>query len=227
MTAMTTTTHESIEAAIVAAVAEMPAITKGNTANIPTKTGPSYSYRYADLADILDVVRSILAKHGLAVVQDATTPERGGVAVTTRIVWAGGAVMEFGPLAMPAGGGGGGPQAMGSAITYARRYALLAALGIATEDDDGQAAQRATQAHDREAAEVTRGRQLYGALMSWRSSPAVAERLRRFGHDHGKELTIAAFDADPDWAAAVTDELTAAVDAYESTPTPDPEGDPT
>lgn len=51
--------------------------------------------------------------------------------------------MEFGPLVLPYGNS---PQAAGSAITYARRYALVAALGLATEDDDGAAATQAARA---------------------------------------------------------------------------------
>jgi len=51
--------------------------------------------------------------------------------------------MEFGPLSIPMGKRD--AHSTGSAISYAKRYALCAALGIVTEDDDGQAAQKAAQ----------------------------------------------------------------------------------
>lgn len=140
---MTTT----IYAALVAAQAEFPDVTKAKTANTGT-----YSYRYADLADVLDAVKPVLKAHGLAVIQDAVTEER-GIGVTTIVIHESGEALKFGPLVLPYGNS---PQAAGSAITYARRYALVAALGLATDDDDGalatQAArQRAPEARQRPA----------------------------------------------------------------------------
>jgi hypothetical protein len=126
----------SLAAAYVKAQAEMPSIDKGKTARVDTKSGGSYSYSYADLADALDAIRPILAKHGLAVVQDPVSRQR-SIDVFTTLLHESGECMSFGPLTFPTGDT---PQAVGSAITYARRYALLAALGLATEDDDGQTA---------------------------------------------------------------------------------------
>lgn len=118
--------------AFVAAQAEFPAIHKGRTAEIPTKTGGKYSYSYADLTDVLAGVRPVLAKHGLSLGQSVAGDSR-EVAVTTRIYHSDGWVEEFGPVVLPAGGDA---RSAGSAITYARRYGLTAALGISTEDDD-------------------------------------------------------------------------------------------
>jgi hypothetical protein len=118
-------------AAVVAALAEMPTVAKNKTA----ATG-SYSYQYADLPSILEAVRPVLARHGLAISQEVSTHD-GYIQVTTLLLHKGGHWEAYGPLAMPAGQNA---QASGSAITYARRYALTAVLGIAAEDDDdGQA----------------------------------------------------------------------------------------
>jgi hypothetical protein len=118
-------------AAVVAALAEMPAVPKNKTA----ATG-SYSYQYADLPSILEAVRPVLARHGLAISQEVSTRD-GYIQVTTLLLHKSGHWEAYGPLAMPAGQNA---QASGSAITYARRYALTAVLGIAAEDDDdGQA----------------------------------------------------------------------------------------
>lgn len=115
------------------ALAAMPGIHNTDTAN-----AGSYSYSYASLPYILDKVKPVLALNGWAVAQDVTTADNGWPQVWTRFYHITGAVKTFGPLAMP---GGNNAQAIGSAITYARRYALVAALGLAPDgDDDGQAA---------------------------------------------------------------------------------------
>jgi hypothetical protein len=117
------------------AQAEFPSITKGRTADMER-----YTYKYADLGDVLAGVLPVLHNHGLSTAQDVTG-NKGTVAVATRIYHTSGHVESFGPLEMTAGNT---PQMAGSAITYARRYALCAALGIAPdEDDDGaRASQR-------------------------------------------------------------------------------------
>lgn len=129
---------DQLAAALVVALGELTDVPKGRTARVQMKSGGEYRYTYADLGDALEMVRPVLARHGLGVVQPVATGPK-GVEVTTVIVHSSGQTMTFGPLSMSAGDTS--PQATGSAITYARRYSLLAALGLATEeDDDGQAA---------------------------------------------------------------------------------------
>ena len=91
-----------------------------------------YSYKYASLGAILDHVRPVLAKHGLSIAQNVEIQE-GRVEVTTLLTHASGGWLSFGPIAGPTGNTW---QTLGSGITYGRRYALTAALGIAAEDDD-------------------------------------------------------------------------------------------
>lgn len=122
-------------AAFIKAQAAFPPVKKRRTASIPTKGGGSYSYKYADLADILDAVTGPLRENGFGLVQSVSSPD-GAVGITTRLLHVSGGVIESDVLALPSGGGS---QAAGSAITYARRYSLSALLGIATEDDvDGR-----------------------------------------------------------------------------------------
>lgn len=107
----------------------------------PTKDKKGHNYLYADLADAIEATRKPLAENGLAVVQEATTElhERGiVVVVATYVTHVSGAYIEFGPLMMVTAKTD--PQSVGTAITYARRYAYLAALGVAADDDDGAAA---------------------------------------------------------------------------------------
>lgn len=124
-------------ASFIRAQAEMPDIKKSKTANIPTKSGGSFKYSYADLAAIIPIVKKTLAEHDLGFAQDVAEVN-GNVAVYTRIYHSAGHVEVFGPVVLPAGTDA---REAGSAITYARRYGLTAALGIAADEDvDGQQA---------------------------------------------------------------------------------------
>lgn len=116
----------TINAALVAALGELTNPVKDKIANLG-----GYSYRYADLATIIDHVRPVLAKHELAVTQNVNT-EDGKLEVWTYIHHASGEVITYGPLA---GRAGASWQELGGAVTYARRYALSAALGIAPDED--------------------------------------------------------------------------------------------
>jgi hypothetical protein len=110
---------------------------KSSRAQIPTKSGGSFSYTYAALEDILAAIAPSLRTAGLVLSQEASTVE-GRTSITSRLSHvASGEWMEAGPLAIPHSGD---PQAVGSAITYGRRYQLLGLLGLAAEDDDGQSA---------------------------------------------------------------------------------------
>ncbi len=107
-----------------------PARTK--TAKVPTKSGGSYSYNYADLADVLDAVRGPFSENGLSVMQTAFSDGM-VVGVVTRIMHLSGQWIE-GTLSLPCADTK--PQTIGSAITYARRYSLSPMAGIASDDDD-------------------------------------------------------------------------------------------
>lgn len=123
--------------AFLASQADFPPITKTRTATIKTKSGSEFSYSYADLPDILAAVQPVLMANGLGIAQ-SVVGELADLAVETRIYHKDGWVETFGPIHLP---GGEDARAAGSAVTYARRYALCAALGIAPdEDDDGEAA---------------------------------------------------------------------------------------
>lgn len=98
--------------------------------------------RYATLAAITDATSAALAKHGLVVIQEAEL-STDGVTISTYLLHESGATIEFVPLTMPLTDRK--PQAVGSAITYGRRYALAAVCGLAPDDDDGEAAQAATK----------------------------------------------------------------------------------
>lgn len=105
-----------------------------------TKDAKGNFGKYVTLAAIVEATTSILAKNGLAVMQEVGSDEA-GVTVDTWLVHESGAMMQFKPLTMPCDRK---PQSVGSAITYGRRYALAAMCGLAPDDDDGQVAQDST-----------------------------------------------------------------------------------
>jgi hypothetical protein len=148
----TSPTIGEISAALAKAQGEMQNPVKDRVARVKSDKA-DYTYNYADLANVLDCVRPVLAKHGIAIIQ---SPEVSGDVLTmhTRLVHSSGEWIEsqlsssIDPQAKI--------QTLGSAISYLRRYALQAIVGVvAEEDDDGNASdgrQAQTAARPRTAA---------------------------------------------------------------------------
>jgi len=129
-----------LTAALAKAQAAFPKVLKDRTAKIASTKG-EYSYKYADLASLLDAVRKPLSDNGLALVQPIEITERGMVLHTMLLHSSGAHLDSYYPLATHDR-----PQEMGSEITYSRRYTAGSILGIASEeDDDGAAAQQAAR----------------------------------------------------------------------------------
>lgn len=131
---MTTSTDlRQLATALAAAQAEMPTVPKRASGQVRGNT----RYAYADLSDVWEIIRPVLAKHGLSVAQ---FPSSAGL-VTWLLHSSGQWISE--EFALPSTDS---MQAAGSAITYARRYALCAVLGlVADEDDDGAGAGKRTR----------------------------------------------------------------------------------
>ena len=119
------------------------------------KTNPHFKSKYADLSTVVDAIKPALSKHGLFFVQ-VTHDAPQGVCVETIICHESGEQMSAGRLYVPASKQD--PQGYGSALTYARRYSLMAAFGVPAEDDDGNAAVKAHK-ESKEARDVTPERQ--------------------------------------------------------------------
>lgn len=103
------------------------------------KTNPAFRSKYADLGACLEAVEDALLDNGIALTQETSLDET-GVTVETVMLHESGESIRFGKLHVPASKQD--PQGYGSALTYARRYSLITACGIAPEDDDGNAASR-------------------------------------------------------------------------------------
>jgi hypothetical protein len=101
---------------------------------------PHLRNTYADLASCWDACRGPLGKNGLAVIQTTETLEGDRIKVISTLAHESGEWIR-GDLIIPANGNKGvnPAQAMGSALTYGRRYGLSALVGICPDDDDGNA----------------------------------------------------------------------------------------
>jgi len=115
---------------------------------VKDRTNPHMRNKYATLVACIDAVRGPLSANGIALVQSGTyRPEDGTVVVTTMLLHSSGqwlaADTSFAPSALATKGASAtDAQSIGSAITYGKRYGLMAMVSISSEDedDDGNAA---------------------------------------------------------------------------------------
>lgn len=159
-----------------------------------TRVNPHFRTRYADLGDVLDVIRPPLIANGLWVSQ-STEPAEGGVTVETVVYHEDGGRESLGKLFVPATKSD--PQAYGSALSYARRYALQCAFAVLSDDDDGERAGHAQQID----AEM---------LAAWRAAAArgtdaLQAAFRETPNSESKAATWAAHQAELKAGAAAVD----------------------
>lgn len=104
------------------------------------KTSDAQYGKYADLATVLGAVAPVLSKHGLAVTQTFMPFEFGASTclLRTTLMHSSGESVNSDLLMPSTDGQRNALHAFGAATTYLRRYALLALLNLAAEDDDGQ-----------------------------------------------------------------------------------------
>ena len=112
---------------------------------LKTSTNPHFKSRYADLAACVEAVVESLNANGIMLMQQ-TSECQDGVIVETVFIHESGEMLSSGKLHVPAAKHD--PQGYGSALTYARRYSLMAACGIAPEDDDGNQGVKGTNSED-------------------------------------------------------------------------------
>lgn len=171
---------------------------------------PHFKSKYADLKSCWDACREPLSNNGLSVIQ---LPQADGmeVIVETLLLHSSG---QFIKSALRMTAAKNTPQAIGSAITYARRYALMSVLGIAGDDDDGnessfgqqqyrQQPQQGQQQRQQGPAKVTKN-QLTRMFAILRESHATQDLLkehmsRTYGISSSKDLTMQQYKDVIDW----------------------------
>ena len=141
-----TSIEGSLPSAMAAAFAEIEGATK-------SANNPHFKSKYADITAVIEAIKPALIAHGLFFTQHCEPSEK-GVTVETWLHHAGGDKLSLGKLYVPANKQD--AQGFGSALTYARRYALVTAFGVPTEDDDGNAAVKSQAAKPKTIGEADR-----------------------------------------------------------------------
>lgn len=162
-----TDTHTGLAGALAVLQTRLPVIKRSERAVVPTKTGGTYTYTYADLANISEQILPVLGELGLSFSARPTLNTEGKFVLAYELLHTSGEMRtgEF-PLS------GTTPQAIGSAITYARRYTLCAITGLAPDEDDDAAAAEAASAGQRGTAQRAATRPRPDAT----ARPAATER---------------------------------------------------
>jgi len=125
---------ESI-AGLAAALAKAQGAMKGA---VKDSANPFFKSKYADLASVVEAIRAAFSANGLSYIQTVEPSDKDEVRIETTLLHASGEWISCGVLSLPVSKHD--AQGFGSALTYARRYSLSAAVGVAPEDDDGNAA---------------------------------------------------------------------------------------
>lgn len=173
------------------------------------KSNPAFRSKYADLGACLEAVDDALLSNGIAVYQE-TFADDTGVTVETVFLHESGETIRSGKLHVPAAKHD--PQGYGSALTYARRYSLMTACGIAPEDDDGNAASKTPPRAVPRAAAPAPEQQQGPALMSADQIKVIEDAAKAAGKDIAKickKAQVASLAEMPaDWFEAVLNGIT-------------------
>jgi hypothetical protein len=159
----------TLHTAMASAFAEIEAATKD-------KTNPHFKSKYADLGSVIDAIKPPLIKYGLFFTQ-RSHPAENGISVETVLHHKSGEQLSLGTLFVPANKQD--AQGFGSALTYARRYALMTGFGVPAEDDDGNLASRPATRPTTDEAPPEKRVQLDGV---YKSKSALWAAVRQFVH---------------------------------------------
>jgi hypothetical protein len=216
------TAKQAYDAAMAEFQRDCPPIFKTREARIATRTGGGYKYTFAPLDEITAVISPHMGKVGLSFRWRVPSPEEwksdgDKIAQICRITHAAGHYEESGVVTMPVeraveGGSGANPmQRVGIALTYAKRYSLLTAIGRAPEDDDQDGAggggeqreqdSRAGDPHapvqdgDPRVISEGQGKRLWAIAREhgW-SQEEIKDLLTSYGVEHTNELPLPQYD---------------------------------
>lgn len=179
--------HRNVYVALAAAQAEMEQVTKG-------AVNPAFKSRYADLADVVSVVRPALNRHGMAFFHQMVFPDGATHMRTVLIHGESDTRIECDvPLIVAKND----MQGMKSATTYAKRIGLESVTGIAPEDDDGNAAAKAAPKEPVRAQNINADQFLELTDMIEKTGSDAAKLAQWLGAKSLEELTV------PQWNNAM------------------------
>jgi hypothetical protein len=107
----------------------------------PIKDSSGYNYKYAQLDQLIALIKPVLSDYGFTVIQAPYSSEN-RVGVETMLIHESGEFIKFTLDSELSTGQTKGCQAVGSQISYYRRYSILSLFNLAQEDDDGQTASK-------------------------------------------------------------------------------------
>ena len=149
---------------------------KGFAPALKTSTNPHFKNKYANLAACVEAVIDSLNFHGIALIQQ-THEHPNGILVETVFLHESGEMLNCGKLFFPAQKND--PQGFMACLTYGRRASLMAACGIAPEDDDGNTASRAKEAvKEAKTPPTITDQRLLAAIAKIKSGEYTTDKLR-------------------------------------------------
>lgn len=161
---------------------------------------PFFKSNYADLNSVLDASKDVLNKHGITILQPHASNEGNEYVETVLLHESGEWLASTTKIEVAKQND---PQALGSAITYARRYGLSSMLGMGAEDDDAEGAMARNKKADYKAVAKT----VATSAAETKSVPAVESQAH---------LNVAGTQQNPNQAASVTNITTPAPKAKTS-----------
>jgi len=158
---------------------------------------PHFRSKYADLGAVMDACLPALNEAGIALVQPTRTDDHGAHYVTTMLIH--GESGEHLSCDVPLILGKNDMQGFGSAVTYARRYGLMAMAGIAPEDDDGNAAAKNAPAKIDTHSEAEWFKTNLPKMVTVQHINSVLGRAKKAGRDIAKMVADRANELDLDY----------------------------
>jgi hypothetical protein len=167
---------------------------KRRDAEVATKSGAKYHYKYASLDDVLEVVKPVLEKHELALEQEVYTDDFGRLALATRIVdcKTGEIVKQASELAVPM------PDDMhdlGKAVSYMRKYALAPLFGVAAEEDKDANVQMRTRRKAEQPPQPTLAKELAELIAEFDAAGKKAALAKALGEPKTQKDALKAYMA--------------------------------
>lgn len=160
------------------------------------KDTQGYGYKYADLYQVLSLIRPLLAKHGLAFTQHVSNADD-KVLIETMVMHESGEWMAS-EISMPPTPNTkmSAAQSVGSAITYGRRYSLVAIFGITqcTEDDDGANYKHRKTAEEPKPHLISQHQEMELDNLLSQSKANTENFLKSYKIDNLSQMTIAAYE---------------------------------
>ena len=175
----------------------------------------AYGYKYADLSQVLENIRPLLSKHKLAVTQLCGSADEKVSVETVLMHTSGQWISSVIEMVAEKKSGRSASQDIGTVITYARRYALAAIVGMTQTDNDAQSSVQTDNAHNQISPE--QARYVLGLLDN--NEERVQKMLKRFALDKIEDMKMDAFNKAVDMLKKMntkTQEMAAKIDAMQT-----------